>query len=141
IASVPDVLVSYPLVGPNIGRRLQLIERYPDTRFSALVDDPATVGTFGEAATAPLDLFVDLDCGMHRTGAAPALAVSLAKAIADHPRLRLAGLHAYDGHIHDASIEDRTARFEAALAIVDQVVAEIEAEAAPVPLVVSGGSP
>ena len=45
-----------------------------------------------------------------------------------NPALRFAGLHAYDGHIHDASLEARTEQFEAAMAIVEETLGAIESE-------------
>ncbi len=142
MAGVPDVLLSYPLVGPNAARFLRLVGAYPDTVFSTLVDNEAALGAFVGSGHAPVNLFIDLDCGMHRTGVAPgAKAVALAKAIVSEPSLRFAGLHAYDGHIHDAPIEARREQFDAAMALVDATLAAIESEVGPVPLLVSGGSP
>src|SRR5919197_3611687 len=37
----PDVLLAYPVVGPNCQRLARLIRAYPATRFSALADNPA----------------------------------------------------------------------------------------------------
>jgi D-serine deaminase-like pyridoxal phosphate-dependent protein len=146
LAGMTDVLVSYPLVGPNVTRLLRLAETYPQTNFSALVDSAEGLEAFAEAVSEeprpkPLDLFVDLDCGMHRTGAAPDTALALAKALAGRPGLRFAGIHAYDGHIHDAPVEARRVQFEEAMAIVDATLARIETEVGPVPLLVAGGSP
>src|SRR5262245_3094317 len=39
-AGAPDVLIAYPLVGPNLGRLVALIRKYPNTKFSTLFDDP-----------------------------------------------------------------------------------------------------
>src|ERR1044071_5472522 len=33
-AGAPDVLIAYPLVGPNLGRLAALIRKYPGTSFS-----------------------------------------------------------------------------------------------------------
>lgn len=142
LAGVPDVLISYPLVGPNVERFFQLIETYPASRFSALVDEESALAAFIRPGGAPASLFVDLDCGMHRTGigAGPA-AIALVRRLVDEPSLHFAGVHAYDGHIHDASIEDRRTEFETAMALLDGFVEMIEAEVAPVPLIVAGGSP
>lgn len=142
LAGVPDILLAYPLVGPNVDRLLRLAETYPASRFSALVDSEEALPAFARADRPPFDLFIDLDCGMHRTGVAPGdRAVALARAIVAHPSLNFAGIHAYDGHIHDGPLEARTEQFEAARAWVDSTLARIEAEVAPVPLLVSGGSP
>jgi D-serine deaminase-like pyridoxal phosphate-dependent protein len=72
--AVPDVLLAYQPVGPNVQRLVQLVKKFPATRFSALVDDAGAIEALSRAASAAgvtLDLFVDLDCGMHRTGIAP----------------------------------------------------------------------
>ena len=137
-----DVLISYPLVGPNVARLFQLINAYPETQFSCLVDCEQTLGAFVRTGNKPIHLFVDLDCGMHRTGIAPGPAVvELVQSIVENPNLRFAGLHAYDGHILDATLETRTEQFEVAMAIVEENLAAIESKVGPVPLLVAGGSP
>src|SRR5438105_928499 len=35
-----DVLLAYPLVGPNVDRLARLVRAYPETTFRAVVDDP-----------------------------------------------------------------------------------------------------
>ncbi len=141
IAEVPDILISYPLVGPNVARFITLTERYPSSRFSALVDSRAGLDGFA-AANSSADLFLDLDCGMHRTGIGPGDdAIALIRSLVAHPTLRFAGIHAYDGHIHDPSLEERDRQFTEAKNLIVAFVARVEAEVAPVPLIVSGGSP
>ena len=137
-----DVLVSYPLIGPNVARLFDLVSAYPETRFSCLVDSEEALGGFIRTGYEPIHLFVDLDCGMHRTGISPGPGiVDLVQAIVGNPTLRFAGLHVYDGHIHDATLEARTVQFEAAMALVDESLAAIESKVGPVPLLVAGGSP
>src|SRR5438128_2171155 len=69
-----DVLIAYPLVGPNCTRLAQLIRKYPGTSFAALVDHPAGARMLSEAmvqAETKARVMVDLDVGMHRTGIVP----------------------------------------------------------------------
>src|SRR6516165_8469954 len=35
---VPDILLAYPMVGPNCSRYAQLIKKYPGSRFSVIAD-------------------------------------------------------------------------------------------------------
>ncbi|TWT96302.1 alanine racemase [Neorhodopirellula pilleata] len=66
-----DVLLAYPIVGPNIERLLNLIDAFPATKFSALVDDHETLRRIDEHAQrrgVRVSLMLDLDVGMHRTG-------------------------------------------------------------------------
>lgn len=142
LAGVPDILLSYPLVGPNVDRFFALIKTYPACHFSTLVDNDDAVDAFVRPGGNPVSLLIDLDCGMHRTGIAPGPdALALVRRLVENPALHFAGVHAYDGHIHDASIEDRKTQFDAAMAILDGFVEVIESEVAPVPLIVAGGSP
>ena len=53
---------------------------------------------------------------MHRTGiGATESAVDLVRSIVENDALTFAGIHAYDGHIHDASLDARKAAFAAAM--------------------------
>ena len=70
----PDVLLAYQPVGPNVDRFIRLVQTFPKTTFSALVDDEGTIRSLSDAAVqagVTLNLFLDLDCGMHRSGVAP----------------------------------------------------------------------
>ncbi|MEX2580428.1 MAG: D-TA family PLP-dependent enzyme [Verrucomicrobiales bacterium] len=139
---VPDVLLAYPLVGPNVGRLFTLIEKYGDTAFSTVIDSDIGLEALEAGAETELAVFIDLDCGMHRTGIAPGEeALSLAQRIDRSDELKFAGVHAYDGHIHDASLEDRKSRFGAAVSQVDAFLEQLRDAGIEVPLVVSGGSP
>ena len=141
----PDVLLAYQPVGPNVKRFVRLVETYSGTRFSALVDDEATIRTLSDEAVAAdvtLDLFLDLDGGMHRTGIAPgAHAVELYRLLSTLPGLRAAGLHMYDGHIHDTDLEVRRKASDEAFSHVQQMREAISAAALDVPTVVAGGTP
>src|SRR5262245_56692314 len=48
----PDVLLSYPIIGPNCGRLARLARMYPNTRFSALADHPRGIEALSSAFTA-----------------------------------------------------------------------------------------
>jgi len=143
--SVPDVLLAYQPVGPNIQRLIHLVKKFPSTRFSALVDDAGAVEALSRAASAAnvtIDLFVDLDCGMHRTGIAPGPgAIALYQQVARSPGLRVAGLHVYDGHIRDSDIAARTVACDAAFAQLDGIRQQLVALGLEVPTIVAGGTP
>lgn len=141
MAGLPDVLLAYPIVGPNIFRFFNLMDRYPETSFSCLVDAPDVLNSIEEVGK-PITLFLDLDCGMHRTGIGPGeTAIGIVQKIVESPILTFGGVHAYDGHIHDSSSEVRQARFEEAMQIVDEFLDSLSESGIDTPLVVSGGSP
>jgi 3-hydroxy-D-aspartate aldolase len=143
--SVPDVLLAYQPVGPNVKRLVQLVHKFPATRFSALVDDAGAVKALSQAASAAgvtIDLFVDLDCGMHRTGIAPGRdAVELYRLVARSPALRAAGLHVYDGHIRDSDLSRRAVACDQAFSQLDAVRKQLVESGVEVPVIVAGGTP
>ena len=144
-AEVADVLIAYPLIGPHVSRFFELKSTYPGTSFSALVDSEIGLGGFiaeAEARQSAASLFLDLDCGMHRTGISPGeAALELVKKINEHPLLDWSGIHAYDGHIHQADLGERRQAFDLAIAQVYAFIDTLLANEIEVPLVVSGGSP
>lgn len=141
----PDVLLAYQPVGPNIARLVRLATAYPATRFSALVDDAGILAQLSQAfsgANAEIDLLLDIDSGMHRTGVEPgAAAEALYQQIQQLPGVRCAGLHAYDGHLTAVDLVDRTAKGDAAFARVLALGDRLRAAGCDVPRIVVGGTP
>lgn len=140
-----DVLLAYQPVGPNVERLIQLVQKFPRTKFSVIADDAGAIHALSAAfarAGLVLDVLLDLDCGQHRTGVAPdASAVELYRLLANSPGLRAAGLHAYDGHIHDSDPSARAAVCDAAFAPVELLRGELQRAGLPVPTIVAGGTP
>lgn len=108
---VADVLLSYPVVGPNTDRLAKLVKAYPGTKFSAIADHPLAVEALSAAMTragTEVDLLLDVDVGQHRTGIAPGPeAQAVYEAIDRLPGVRPGGLHVYDGHNHQADFVER----------------------------------
>ncbi|PAW83468.1 MAG: threonine aldolase [Opitutia bacterium Tous-C8FEB] len=144
-AGAAEVTLAAQPVGPNAGRLVELARAFPAVRFSTLVDDPGALAGLSAAAAggaAMLEVLLDLDVGMGRTGIVPGpAAVDLYAAIATAPGLRPGGLHAYDGHLRQRVLEERVAAAAPAVARVDAMRAELVARGLPVPRVVWGGTP
>jgi D-serine deaminase-like pyridoxal phosphate-dependent protein len=144
-AGVPDLLLAYQPVGPNVLRVIQLVLRFPGTHFSALFDDEATVRVLSEAAASSgitLPVYLDVDVGQQRSGIAPGNgALRLYTMAAGLPGVRVEGLHAYDGHITDANLSERERRCEAAFTEVAALATQIQAAGLPAPAIIAGGTP
>ena len=144
-AGAEDVLLAYQPVGPNVERILELAAQFPSVRFSCVTDNSASIGDLSDAAaraSARIEVLLDLDIGQHRTGTAPdAHAIELYRLIASLPTLIPGGLHAYDGHLHQTDVAERTAACEAAFAPVGILRRKLEQERLPVPRVVVSGTP
>ena len=106
-----DVFIAYQMIGPNIGRLVELAGRFPGTTFRTMVDDPGAAEALSSAAAGAgvnIDVLVDLDVGLHRTGIAPGPEALELYALLDRlPGTTPGGLHGYDGHNHQADLEER----------------------------------
>ena len=92
-----DVLLAYPLVGPALERLGDVARAHPEARVSVLCESPESV-----ASAAPeLDIYLDLNPGMNRTGI-PESDRGPIRALAAAAGDRLGGLHYYDGHLDDS---------------------------------------
>lgn len=140
-----DILLAMQPVGPNIARLVKLIRAFPKTKISTIVDDPEIalqLSAAAHAANLKIDVLIDLDTGMHRCGVEPGpAAVSLAQHIAGLPGVRLAGLHAYDGHIHDPELPAREANAEKSFVAVEKLMKELRGVGVKVGTIVAGGTP
>jgi D-threonine aldolase len=142
-AGAPDVLLANQPVGPNVGRLLSLLRLYPRTRFSTIVDDASAAeamsALFG-AEGEQLDVWLDIDCGMHRTGMAPGpAAIQFYQWLESLPGLKPAGLHAYGGHVHASDPRGRAEQCDAAFAPVTALRNELErATGGPVRVIADG---
>jgi D-threonine aldolase len=140
-----DVLLAYPLVGPNVGRLARLARAFPGTTFRTLVDHPDSARALSaglEGVPKPIPVLLDLEIGMGRTGIEPGDAAADLYALLDRlPNLVADGLHAYDGQVHQGDLPER--RHEAspglqrALALRDRLLAR----GMKVPRMVVGGTP
>jgi D-serine deaminase-like pyridoxal phosphate-dependent protein len=140
-----DVLLSYPLAGPNLKRFAHLVRGYQGTTFRATVDHPDSARALS-AAVEGLDrtvpVLVDLEIGMGRTGIDPGEPAAELYALVDRlPNLVPDGLHAYDGHIHDSDLDTRRRSaqggMERALGLRDRLLKR----GLNVPRMVVGGTP
>jgi D-serine deaminase-like pyridoxal phosphate-dependent protein len=142
---VPDVLLAYPVVGPNAHRVAALARAFPGTRFSVLVDHPNSVAAASAAAVAhgvTLGVLVDLDVGQHRTGIPIGNdAADLYLHAARMPGLSANGFHAYDGHNTTEPRAEREANARANIQAVRELKAIVESRGVPVPRLIAGGTP
>ena len=117
---ITGILITSPVAAPRAIDRLAALAARADG-LMAVVDHPAVAARIDAALAAvgaTLDVIIDVDPGIRRTGVASAeTAVDLAQAIAALPRLRYRGVQYYCGsqqHIEDyaerrAAIVERTA--------------------------------
>src|SRR5437867_3585568 len=122
-AGAQDILLAYPIVGPNVTRLLELAKLFPATAFSCVADDESAIQSLSKAfldSGRRLEVLLDLDCGQHRTGVEPgAAAMRLYRLIATSAGVHPGGLHVYDGHIHEPDLARRNELCSAAFSPVN----------------------
>lgn len=144
-----DVLLAYPIVGPNIERFLNLMKAFEQTRFSALVDDAGQLREISRLASlrpTKVRLLMDLDVGMHRTGFALDeshldQAFDFYQSMIATPHIETLGLHAYDGHVHESDPKQLRSTIKKTFAPVWQLCERIANAKLPSPQLVLAGTP
>ena len=141
---IDGLLVTSPIVAPAKLARLMALRGRNESLMVA-VDDMGNLRALEAAAAAAalvLDVVVDVDVGLHRTGARNAeAAVALAEAAEASDSLRFAGLQGYAGHVQH--IESFTARRKAShddLAPLQETRDRLLARGIEVPIVSGAGT-
>ena len=144
IVKAPDVLLAYPLTIQKIKRLIRLIQSFPETKFSCLVDSLEGVELLSDSfrsANLEAAVFIDLNVGMNRTGILPENAFQLFQQIVSLPNLKMLGLHAYDGHIRDMDFQSRLEKCQLAFEEVVKLRIAIEKYSGKPVVLIAGGSP
>ncbi|MFB9844284.1 D-TA family PLP-dependent enzyme [Mucilaginibacter ginsenosidivorans] len=144
LCKAPDALLAYQPIGPKLERFVKLIKTYPDTQYSCLIDNIAAAKHISKAALENgiiIPIYIDLNVGQNRTGIVPSKALSLYTESQRLKGITIVGLHAYDGHIHDAEMESRIKRCNEAFEKARQLQQDIKSAGYAEPVIVAGGSP
>jgi D-serine deaminase-like pyridoxal phosphate-dependent protein len=141
-AGLTDITLAYPIVGTRKLGRLAGVCRAADVTLVA--DSAAVVDGYREVAGTvgrTLTVLIDVDTGMHRTGAPPEAVVALAGHIRASAGLGLGGILTHAGHAHDVTSQpgiEQVARREAAT--MGAVRADLERAGFEVAVVSAGSS-
>ncbi len=140
-----DILMAYQPVGPNVRRFVELIRRFPETHFSALVDNLASLLEIANCAKANgvvACLYVDLNVGMNRTGIVPGPeAAQLYKALCSADGVSAGGVHAYDGHLHQSDLAEITEKNKQVFEPVWSWIEGLRKDGFEVPNIIAAGTP
>jgi D-serine deaminase-like pyridoxal phosphate-dependent protein len=136
---IGDVLVSNEIVGARKLERLAELSRR--ARIGVCVDNADNLQAIA-AMGAQLDVYIEIEVGMHRCGIAPGEpAVDLARKILEKKHLRFAGLQAYQGRAqHIRSMEERHRAIEVAAQHVQRTKRLLAEAGIACPVVTGAGS-
>lgn len=98
------VLWAYPVVGPNVGKFIGLMQEFLGCCLYTLEDDLDALQVLCDAAqkqSMRLNVPLDVNITMNRTGMTPDWVVGAYRAEEKMSGVKICGLHCYDGHIHD----------------------------------------
>ncbi|MBP9925687.1 MAG: D-TA family PLP-dependent enzyme [Cyclobacteriaceae bacterium] len=139
----PDILMAYQPIGPRQLRFINLVKKFPATKFSCLVDNEQIATQLSELAEKEnlvLNVFLDLNVGMNRTGVLPENALALYKFCESLKNISVIGLHAYDGHNREADLAVRTAGCDEGYKRVEKLHQSIEKESGKNLTIVTSGN-
>lgn len=140
-AGIESILVTSPVAGPvQAARAAKLAAQIAD--FRIVIDHPDGAAELGAAASAPVQVLIDVDPKLGRTGvASPEQALLVARAIAAQPKLKALGVQCYGGqwqHIKGAN--ERAGAVADGMAYLSTVLAALRAQGFPTGLVTGGGT-
>ena len=140
-AGVSAILVTSPIAGALSARRAaHLAATLSD--FRIVVDHVDGVAELAAAATSPIQVLIDVDPGLGRTGVHDAgQAAAVARAIAAQPNLKLIGVQCYGGQWqHMKGANARAAAIADGMARLKTILAAIRATGATFDIVTGGGT-
>jgi D-serine deaminase-like pyridoxal phosphate-dependent protein len=145
LAGAADVLLAYQPTGPKILRLVELALNYPLVKFSCLADNIESVKSIAQifdSKELQIEIYIDLNVGMNRTGILPGKeAIDLYAFASTLKGVMPVGLHAYDGHIRNQDINDRTEACNKAFEAVSKMQADMILAGIREPILIAGGTP
>ena len=140
-AGIGAILVTSPIAGAaNAARAARLAEALAD--FRIVVDHVDGTRELGAAAKSPIQVIIDVDVGLGRTGVASAeQAAEVARAVLAEPDLRLLGVQGYGGQWqHMEGSNARASATAAGMQRLSAAAAAVRAVGGTVEVVTGGGT-
>lgn len=139
-----NVLVAYPLIGPNINRFLKLTQTFPQVQFWAVGDDREQIRVLGQAfykIGASARVLVDVNMGMDRTGVPMEDTEEFFMDCDAMDGISMMGLHCYDGHRTEHEFAERKKETDTCAARIQSICGHLNDKGYSCKVLVLGGSP
>ncbi len=103
IVGAEHALICYQMTEDKMESLAAIKSSYKGTSFATVVDnfDSAKM-LFDHFNGTPIEVYIDVDAGMHRTGLSIYKVLDLVEKIKQLKDLTIEGIHCYDGHVHDS---------------------------------------
>lgn len=141
---VQDILLAYPLVGPNIRRFIELEMKYPDLQFWAIGEDYKMLEQLAaqsEQAGIKTRTLLDINMGMNRTGVDFDQAQALYEQCSGLNGIQMMGCHCYDGNHNHSDIEQRKQSVAETDREIQKIQQNLKEKGIACPVFVMGGTP
>lgn len=140
-----DVLFAHQPIGPRIERLYQVTKLYAQTNFACIVDNidsAKKINAVFENHHASIDVYIDLNIGMNRTGITPGeKVIELYEAILQMKSLIYRGMHVYDGHQRQPDPNEKLIACDASFEPVLTLKKKFSEKGYDLGNIVAGGSP
>ena len=142
-AGIRNILITSPLVTKNkIANLIACLQKAPETL--VVVDNEKNLmdlNTAGACNHVKINVLVDIDSGIGRTGVLAASALDFALKIRELPWLNLMGIQCYAGNLqHIVSYEDRKNRSLNVMQMASDLVKRFKSQGLPCPILTGTGT-
>jgi D-serine deaminase-like pyridoxal phosphate-dependent protein len=141
---IDDILITAPIISAQaIDRLAVLAMRNAGTKIVVdHIDGARALNDCAHSSDQIIDVLIDLDIGLHRTGLSPdQAALDLADLIAQMPNLNLVGVQAYAGHLmHVQNWDERKEKLQAALTPVQNLIPLLRDQGHKIDIITGGGT-
>ncbi|MEE9371556.1 MAG: D-TA family PLP-dependent enzyme [Saprospiraceae bacterium] len=109
-----DIVLAMPTVGPAQFMTLKLKREHSKIKLGALIDNKSQIKSWKNhlEKNESVDLFIDINVGMNRTGIDIESAKELYSDLLFDKQFNIRGLHVYDGHNRRSTVTDRAKQVE-----------------------------
>lgn len=142
--SATDILLAYPLIGPNIKRYIKLQQTFREKKFYAIGDNLEQIKLLSKEAVCAkeiINFFIDVNMGMNRTGVPIEKLSLLADGLKELNNIQLCGLHCYDGNHNDKDLIKRREAVDTTMNQLRPIVNKINKDFNINLIIIAGGSP
>lgn len=143
-AGAKEIFVAYPLLEKNAHLLAEKINNHPDIDFIVQIGLSEHAEILNKVAiekNITWNYFIDIDVGMHRTGAASKNVLRLFEGLSKFKNFIFIGLHGYDGHNHYKDKNLRKQTSEKSMSYLLKLNQEFRTQNIPVPKIMVAGSP